>query len=703
MPYPAKNAVHIRLLNGPHVTVGNEDSVQLPTRYAAALFTLLALKPHQPISRDDIADTLWPDEPLEASRRRIREHLYQLRKAIPHGRELILGEGDTIRLSDAFSISVDALDFDRLVKQASETEDPDRKTSLLVEADALYTGTFTPDLDWPRFDALRRRYADLHVELLRALSLLFAECDFDRAIEYGKRAVAGDPLCESAHEELIRLYARAGRPEEARRQYRELEKMLKEQLLTEPSREITAFIRGIPAVGPTRPIPRLLAGLRIAMPSRRAMRVYKVVAVLSLTAAISTLLVSRPWQRSQAQQPPLTPEQRIAIVQDLRTAAPGTETDKERAEHCLALAEEAWKAWWGPDEQVWIDRLGTIDGDIQKSLEWLSNYDRPREIQMCGALARYWQLRDPNGLELQKNRTWLAFSTDRDVRVQDAIRARALTGLSLSYLMSGSSERAKPGLKIALEAHNLYRRHEDVWGQAHALRYVALHRHYQVDNVGALRDFRTALDLFTQLGDEPGQAQTYECMTYIEPAESSGTMTVTEHLSLAIAASRLYRKIKNQRGMVESERALLDIARRPPASSGIQKELENVEGEFREWLDLAVSRNDLAKQRMIWIALATTALTIDDQPTLAECLLPLLQTMPFKMPYKRQTTEYDGLVAGAYMQYRALDPNTAERNDALQRVIASGEAAVGRSRWNAYVERGRQMSLHQAVNFAMGP
>ena len=243
-------AVRIALFGGPRVRVGGAVIDRFPTRHGA------------PITRDDIADTLWPDEALDASRRRIREHLYRLRNAIPDGRELILTEGDFILLAPqppimgekapqppimgesggGPSLFVDALEFDKLLKRATETDDADRKVNLLVEADALYTGPFAPELDWPRFDGMRTRYAGLHLELLRALSLLFAESDFKRAIEYGKGAVAADPLCEGAHEELIRLYVRAGRPEEARRQYRELEKTLRKELGTEPSREITQFI-----------------------------------------------------------------------------------------------------------------------------------------------------------------------------------------------------------------------------------------------------------------------------------------------------------------------------------------------------------------------------------------------------------------------------------------------------------------------------
>jgi DNA-binding SARP family transcriptional activator len=52
-----------------------------------------------------------------------------------------------------------------------------------------------------------------------------------------------DPLREEAHHDLIRLYAAAGQPAAALRQYQELERLPKEQLETTPSTATRAFAR----------------------------------------------------------------------------------------------------------------------------------------------------------------------------------------------------------------------------------------------------------------------------------------------------------------------------------------------------------------------------------------------------------------------------------------------------------------------------
>src|SRR5262249_39308883 len=59
--------------------------------------------------------------------------------------------------------------------------------------------------------------------------------NLDRAIEYARRAVSANTLSEEAHRALIRLYNAAGQPALALRQYRELERLLAEELGTQPS------------------------------------------------------------------------------------------------------------------------------------------------------------------------------------------------------------------------------------------------------------------------------------------------------------------------------------------------------------------------------------------------------------------------------------------------------------------------------------
>src|SRR5207244_1222568 len=96
-----------------------------------------------------------------------------------------------------------------------------------------------------------QRLAELHFQAIRRLIAdLEAEADLDRALTYARRAVSADPLREEAHQELIRLYAATGQPSDARRQYRELERILKEELDTIPSTSTRDLLRAVPSPSP---------------------------------------------------------------------------------------------------------------------------------------------------------------------------------------------------------------------------------------------------------------------------------------------------------------------------------------------------------------------------------------------------------------------------------------------------------------------
>ena len=180
---------------------------------------------------------------------------------------------------------------------------------------------------------------------------------------------------------------------------------------------------------------------------------------------------------------------------------------------------------------------------------------------------------------------------------------------------------------------------------------MALHRSYQGHKAEAIRDYCKALNLFTRLGDERGQAQTYECMTYIGPEDSSGTVSAAQRLRWAIAASRLYRKVGNPRGGMDAIGMLALIPRLTPVARDTRLSLEQVEDECRLWLRIEGERLDVLRLRALWIAMAETALNLGDKHVMSEALPALLTTAQPGNPHD----EYHWRIVGAYRRYRFLD------------------------------------------------
>ena len=150
----------------------------------------------------------------------------------------------------------------------------------LARAVSLYGGEFLPqvDDDWALLERQR-----LHMLYLDALYQLTASCahanDHTRAIAYGRRLAAIEPLREDVHRILMRAYVASGNRGKAVEQYRICQGELGSELGIQPMPETQSLFReivgGATAPPPT-PAARLSASLDVARDQvrwvRRALR-----------------------------------------------------------------------------------------------------------------------------------------------------------------------------------------------------------------------------------------------------------------------------------------------------------------------------------------------------------------------------------------------------------------------------------------------
>ncbi|HET7088854.1 MAG TPA: bacterial transcriptional activator domain-containing protein, partial [Anaerolineae bacterium] len=119
----------------------------------------------------------------------------------------------------------------------------DETVSRLEYAVDLYRGDFLEGVyaDWclgPR-ERLREQYLLALETLLRGHQ---ATGQLEAALRDAQRLAQADPLHEDAHLQLIQLYARLGRPHDARAQYRRYETIWRDELQLEPSPHMKALI-----------------------------------------------------------------------------------------------------------------------------------------------------------------------------------------------------------------------------------------------------------------------------------------------------------------------------------------------------------------------------------------------------------------------------------------------------------------------------
>jgi predicted ATPase/DNA-binding SARP family transcriptional activator/Tfp pilus assembly protein PilF len=200
------------------------------THKTGALLAYLALFPDRPHTREALLELLWADEPLDAARNALRVALSSLRRQMeppgtPSGAVLV-ADRSKIQISPV-ACTTDVAEFEAALASASRGDDGADQAALLGRAVGLYRGDLLPALydDWALGERERLAQACLGA-LHRLTRLLTLSGDFDRALDFGLRAVPFDPLCEKSHRILMRLYAASGRPDAARQQFRVLTRIL---------------------------------------------------------------------------------------------------------------------------------------------------------------------------------------------------------------------------------------------------------------------------------------------------------------------------------------------------------------------------------------------------------------------------------------------------------------------------------------------
>jgi DNA-binding SARP family transcriptional activator/TolB-like protein/Tfp pilus assembly protein PilF len=231
---------------GPLVIASDDCRLGKVPKKARALLGYLAAQGGQAVSRERLADLLWPYQGSEQARHSLRNCLLELRKALgPSGARYLVADFANCRVQD---VVVDLDSFERLSRSQHRSE-------LQAAAD-LYRTEFLADFDidsepfqeW--LAAERDRTLSLVCDILHRLTAKQdAAGELDAAIQSGRRLVVLDPLSEFGQRALMRAYARAGRRGEALRQYKSCAEILKRELGVAPDAETQALANEIARSG----------------------------------------------------------------------------------------------------------------------------------------------------------------------------------------------------------------------------------------------------------------------------------------------------------------------------------------------------------------------------------------------------------------------------------------------------------------------
>jgi DNA-binding SARP family transcriptional activator len=221
-----------------------------------AIFRYLTMLPERRAAKDVLLELLWPDDPPHKAGHKLHIAVSTLRQALnealqmPQDGESVLFIDDRYALSPELYIQLDAAVFAAHVQVGERLEREGKAAEAMVEyeaACALYGGDFlVEDLyaDWTI--ARRARLEELYLTLLGRLARHYLDEErHAESISCCRQILARDSFREDAYRHLMRCYSRIGRRNQALREFRECQEVLRRELGVSPMRETVALYEQI--------------------------------------------------------------------------------------------------------------------------------------------------------------------------------------------------------------------------------------------------------------------------------------------------------------------------------------------------------------------------------------------------------------------------------------------------------------------------
>ncbi|HNT74231.1 MAG TPA: tetratricopeptide repeat protein [Anaerolineae bacterium] len=215
--------------------VFEDKALTLPA--SPTLRSLLAYLIHnhdRAIARDRLLGIFWPERSDAQARRALSNALWRIRQTLGPAAERLLTEHNSVTFTLYPQDDLDVATFESLAPG-----DP-------AQAITRYTADFMEACydDWAILE--RERLNELRLSTLaRLVALEKQNGQYTQAIDYALQLIAVDPLRETAHQDLMRLYHCMGRPQAALEQFAVLRDRLAAELDVPPTPDTVTLYEDI--------------------------------------------------------------------------------------------------------------------------------------------------------------------------------------------------------------------------------------------------------------------------------------------------------------------------------------------------------------------------------------------------------------------------------------------------------------------------
>ena len=221
---------------------GQRIEDRLPGRQGRLAFAYLVTHRRRTVSRDELADALWPERPAAEA---LSPLLSKLRRVVP-----LEGRGDVrVVLPDEAWVDLEAA-TEALHRAESAVARGDWSAAWGPGRVAQHVAVrgFLPGEDAAWIDAVRRRIDEIHVrslELVGRASLGIGGGELDTAERAARSLIDHAPYRESGHRLLMEALVARGNAAEALLVYDTLRRRLRDDLGVAPSSPTQDLYRGL--------------------------------------------------------------------------------------------------------------------------------------------------------------------------------------------------------------------------------------------------------------------------------------------------------------------------------------------------------------------------------------------------------------------------------------------------------------------------
>ncbi|MEF2968989.1 BTAD domain-containing putative transcriptional regulator [Paenibacillus sp. M1] len=218
----------------------DQKPIKLRSPKTEELFAFLVCK--RSVSREEIIDTLWSGLAPDKAWKNLNSTLYYIRKALSEaGMDKCLhADRNGIRIVEN-GLYCDLFEFERLLKLILRTTA--ENTDLFKQAESLYSGPLLKGRAYEWIGEKTRRLEQDYTKVLELAARFYLERnETQEALHYFGEIIKLDALREDISHEIISLYIKLGRTNEALRHYRMLEQLLQRELGVKPGPELQNLI-----------------------------------------------------------------------------------------------------------------------------------------------------------------------------------------------------------------------------------------------------------------------------------------------------------------------------------------------------------------------------------------------------------------------------------------------------------------------------